>query len=157
VKDGADAALYYESPTITNVTVTSTTGGKGITGNDTNNTMTIQGNTGGAEFAYAANAGSAVTSIGFVQDIGQDPDNVNNYSMSNLSQNMNTDPDNVATTGIKGQPGTTGHYDYEVSIEHPGTLLADLSGGATFDGIAFVNSTNADSAITLLDSYEPPQ
>ena len=34
-----------------------------------------------------------------------------------------------------------------------GTLLADLSGGATFDGIVFVNANNADSAITIVDHY----
>ena len=150
-------ALYYESPTITNVSITSTTGGMGISGNDTNNTMTIQGNTGGASFVYTVGAaGSAVTSIGFVQDPNnnsQAGDNVG-YSMSNISQDMNTVPD-TTTTGPQGLPKQYfGTYDYEVSIEHPGTLLADLSGGATFDGIAFVNSTNADSAITLLDSYE---
>jgi hypothetical protein len=153
-------ALYYESPTITGVVIEST-------GTQyPNNTMTIIGNTGGASYLLS---NKPVTSIGFIADpvtTGAAADNVG-YSMSNISQNMNTEP-GTAIAGSIGQPGTAntggagynadkvGHYDYTVSIEHPGTLLADLSGGATFDGIAFVNSTNADSAITIVDNYPYP-
>lgn len=160
-------ALYYESPTITSIEIADGTFG----GNSyNNNTMVIKGNTGGAKYTQQPHA---VTSIGFVQDTNDNSQSNDDtgYSLSNISTVMNTNPNDPHVTSAtspfyeEGQPGTAvvddvgydpdliGHYDYTVSIEHPGILLADLSGGATFDGLAFVNSLNADSAITLVDGH----
>ena len=128
--ENGNAALYYESPTITNVAITSTGGG-------TNNTMVISGNTGGASFVTLEEQAKAVSAIGFISDGG-----TNGYSMSNISERMNVIPGLSGAAGYtnagnqnletKGQPGILanapadpvggtgfiGHYDYEVSVVH---------------------------------------
>ena len=85
--------------------------------------MTISGNTNGALFDDAA-----VTSIAFKGTAA-------NLDMSTLSANM----------------VIAGDRTYSVAINHGGALLTNVSANvATFDGIAFVNSNNANSAFALV-------
>lgn len=123
----------YTSPTITgtsaspalyfiNPTITDVT----INGS----VMTIAGNTGGASFSAAG-----VTSIGFVQS-GTD------FVLSQKTANMQS---NIIATNA-------GACAYSVSVSHASTLQLNVnSNGGAFDGFGFVNSNNANSALSILN------
>lgn len=117
----AGTALYFINPTITDVT---------IAGPD----MTIVGNTGGATFAAGA-----ITSLGFTAGSSAD-----DFDISTQTANM-------PATGT----GNLAAYAFTVTITHAqGALVLNRNNAATggaFDGFAFVNSNNANSALSILN------
>ena len=114
-------ALYFINPTITNVTVS---------GAD----MIISGNTGGATFATGA-----ITSLGFTAGTSAD-----DFDISTKTADMpSTETGNLAA------------YAFTVTITHTqGALVLDRNNAATggqFDGFGFVNASNANSALSILN------
>ena len=117
----AGTALYFINPTITDVS---------IAGAD----MTIVGNTGGATFAAGA-----ITSLGFTAGTS-----ANDFDISTQTANM------PATS-----TGNLAAYGFTVTVTHAqGALVLDRNNAATggqFDGFGFVNSSNANSALSILN------
>ena len=114
-------ALYFINPTITNVTVS---------GAD----MIISGNTGGATFATGA-----ITSLGFTAGTSAD------------DFDISTETANMPATGT----GNLVAYAFTVTVTHvQGALVLDRNNAATggqFDGFGFVNASNANSALSILN------
>ena len=117
----AGTALYFINPTITNVTVS---------GAD----MVISGNTGGATFATGA-----ITSLGFTAGSSAD------------DFDISTETANMPATGS----GNLAAYAFTVTVTHAqGALVLDRNNAATggqFDGFGFVNASNANSALSILN------
>ena len=117
----AGTALYFINPTITNVTVS---------GAD----MVISGNTGGATFATGA-----ITSLGFTAGSSAD------------DFDISTETANMPATGS----GNLAAYAFTVTVTHvQGALVLDRNNAATggqFDGFGFVNASNANSALSILN------
>ena len=114
-------ALYFINPTITNVTVS---------GAD----MIISGNTGGATFATGA-----ITSLGFTAGTSAD------------DFDISTETANMPANGT----GNLVAYAFTVTVTHAqGALVLDRNNAATggqFDGFGFVNASNANSALSILN------
>ena len=91
--------------------------------------MVIKGNTGGSEFAA-----NPVTSVGFVAG-GTD------FNISSIAADMNYDHGNARPAAAD--------WTYTVTIGHGSNLLLNKDGGS-FDGLAFVNSNNANSALSIV-------
>ena len=123
----------YTSPTITgtagaialyfvNPTITSVSINNAV--------MTIAGNTGGSLFDAAG-----VTSIGFVAQAGS-------FNLSTKTANMQA--------GIT--PTNAAACAYSVAVTHDSNLQLNVnSNGGAFDGFGFVNSNNANSALSILN------
>lgn len=92
--------------------------------------MVIKGNSGGSEFDA-----NAVTSVGFVAG-GTD------FNISSIAADMNYEHGNARPLASD--------WAYIVTIGHGSNLLADKDGG-NFDGLAFVNSNNANSALSIIN------
>jgi hypothetical protein len=118
-------ALYFINPTITNVA---------IAGAD----MIITGNTGGANFSAGA-----ITSLGFTAGSSD-----NDFDISTETATM-----------VLSTPGATGNlaaYAFAVTVTHTqGALVLNRNNAATggaFDGFGFVNASNANSALSILNA-----
>ena len=92
--------------------------------------MIIKGNSGGSEFDN-----NAVTSVGFIAG-GTD------FNISSQTGNMSYDENTPRPDAVD--------WLYTVTIGHGSNLLADKDGG-NFDGLAFVNSNNANSALSIIN------
>jgi hypothetical protein len=91
--------------------------------------MVVVGNTGGSLFNT-----DCITSVGFISG-GTD------FNLSTATANM----DNTLTSGNEAA------YAYSVTLTHTGDLLLNKMAGDTFDGLAFVNSNNANSALSIVN------
>jgi hypothetical protein len=115
------SALYFINPVISSVT---------IAGPD----MLITGNTGGATFTSGA-----ITSLGFTAGNSDD-----DFDISTQTANM-------PPTGT----GNLAAYAFTVIVTHAqGTLVLNRNNAATggqFDGFGFVNASNANSALSILN------
>lgn len=95
--------------------------------------MTIVGNTGGATFAAGA-----ITSLGFTAG-----SSVDDFDIS-------TETANMPATGS----GNLAAYAFTVTVTHPKALVLDRNNAATggqFDGFGFVNASNANSALSIIN------
>tara|TARA_B110000967_G_scaffold177552_1_gene191737 strand:+ start:292 stop:2373 length:2082 start_codon:yes stop_codon:yes gene_type:complete len=129
----SDYASKYTSPTISstsaslalyfiNPTITNVTISGAV--------MTITGNTGGASFDAAG-----VTSIGFTAT-------GSTFDLSSVTANMQG--------GIV--PTHADACAYTVNVTHPTNLQLNVnSNGGAFDGFAFINANNANSALSILN------
>jgi hypothetical protein len=130
-----DYAGKYTTPTITGTSVGTalyfinpTITNVSIAGAD----MIISGNTGGATFATGA-----ITSLGFTAGTS-----ANDFDIS-------TETANMPPTGT----GNLVAYEFTVTVTHAqGTLVLDRNAnGGQFDGFGFVNASNANSALSILN------
>jgi hypothetical protein len=93
--------------------------------------MTITGNTGGASFSTGA-----VTSLGFVA------------GSSNDDFDISTKAVDMPSTGS----GSLGAYVFIVTLTHDKPLVLNRNAnGGQFDGFGFVNASNANSALSILN------
>jgi hypothetical protein len=98
--------------------------------------MVIAGNTRGASFIAGA-----ITSLGFTAGSNG---NDNDFDISTKTADM------VLT--VPGASGNLAAYAFEVTVTHDKALVLDRNAnGGAFDGFGFVNSSNANSALSILN------